>query len=76
MPRIISAFYEPDGCFSIVMSMLGPSVDQLYKEVCRGALSIASVLKIGVQVVDVLAHMHARSIIHNDIKPGRFACSC
>lgn len=70
IPKVVCTFLESDGCLSMVMNMLGPSVDQMVKELCNGVLSPASVLKIGIQAIDILAHVHARGYIHHDVKPS------
>lgn len=71
VPRFISKTAEPDGACGMVMTLLGPSVEQMTREACAGShLSLPTVLKIGIQIVDILAHIHEQGITHNDIKPS------
>ena len=36
----------------------------------RGGLTVDEVLRLGVQLADALAHVHARGMLHRDVKPG------
>jgi len=45
----------------------GPPLDLVLR---AGALAIADVVRIGIQVSDALAHAHSRGVMHRDIKPS------
>ncbi len=36
----------------------------------RGALPLAEVLQLGIEIAEALAHLHRQGLIHRDIKPG------
>lgn len=70
IPRFISFTKEPNNHVGMVMTYLGPSIDQMLREALEvPALSLPSVLKIGIQMIDILAHIHAKNFTHNDVKP-------
>jgi eukaryotic-like serine/threonine-protein kinase len=59
-----------DGVAFIVMELLeGAPLDRVCDSRHESALPPRAVISIGVQLLDVLAAAHAKSIIHRDIKP-------
>jgi serine/threonine-protein kinase len=69
-PNILK-FYEPDPAQSrpyIVMELLeGRTLAQVLNEV--KPFPIDDALQIGARIADALAHMHAKSVVHRDLKP-------
>lgn len=52
------------------MSVLGKNLKELIDELkCKGQLSLWTVLKIGIQLIDKLRVLHLLQIVHWDIKP-------
>ena len=44
--------------------------ETLSERIARGALPIADVLRIGVQIADALDRAHRAGVVHRDLKPG------
>jgi serine/threonine protein kinase len=77
--RIISRLNHPhictlhdvghqDGTDFLVMEYL--EGDTLAHRLCKGALSLPDLLKIGIDVLDGLEQAHRAGIVHRDLKPG------
>jgi serine/threonine protein kinase len=59
-----------DGTAFIVMELLeGAPLDAVWERATPPRLPLRAVLAIGVQLLDVLAAAHAKSVVHRDIKP-------
>ena len=56
----------------IVESLLGPSLDKLFK-FCGRIFPLKTVCLIGIELVKRLEAMHNRGIIHRDLKPNNLA---
>lgn len=54
----------------MVIDLLGPSLADMVKQ--RGKLSLHCVLKLGIQMIDILQGIHEKGMIHRDIKPDNF----
>ena len=54
----------------MVIDLLGPSLTDTIKK--EGNFSIEFVLKIGIQMIDILKSIHDKGMIHRDIKPDNF----
>jgi serine/threonine protein kinase len=60
---------EPDGTTFLVMELLsGTSLD--HHLAVHGTLAWRAVTDIGIQVLDVLAAAHDKSVLHRDVKPS------
>lgn len=55
----------------IVMDFLGDSLDGLLKR-CNNHFSLKTTIMIGIQIFDLLHHLHRCNFIHRDIKPENF----
>ena len=55
----------------MVTSLLGPSLSDLVKLV-GGRATIWTVLKIAIQVFEVIKYFHDKGFVHRDIKPSNF----
>jgi len=54
----------------MVMDLLGPSIDELFKD--AGRFSLKTVLMLGEQIIDCLESVHESGILYRDIKPHNF----
>jgi serine/threonine protein kinase len=55
----------------MVMQLLGPSLEDLFNKYNR-KFQLATVYKIGLQIVTLLEKLHKAGYIHRDIKPNNF----
>ncbi len=55
----------------LVMDFIGPSLDKIYNN-NRECFKINGILKIGINILDLIELVHEKNIIHRDIKPSNF----
>jgi eukaryotic-like serine/threonine-protein kinase len=69
-PHAISVFdtIDADDCWLVMEYLPAESLDR--KLAASGPLPAERVARIGVQVAGALAAVHARNIVHRDVKPG------
>jgi serine/threonine protein kinase len=68
IPRVYDVNDLPDGMPYVVMEMVpGQSLEDLLK---RGALAPKLAISITKQVLETLASVHARGVLHRDVKPA------
>jgi serine/threonine protein kinase len=69
-PNAISVFDTVDGedCWLVMEYSPAESLDRVLA--AKGALPPERVARIGVQIAAALAAVHARNIVHRDVKPG------
>lgn len=66
---VLDAGTDLDEVPYLVMEMLdGRSLDGIL--IARGKTSVENAISVGTQLADALAHVHARGLIHRDVKPG------
>lgn len=53
------------------MDLLGKSLEEL-NQLCKGKLSLKTVLLLGEQMIDRIQYLHHRHFLHRDIKPDNF----
>lgn len=70
MPKLYW-YGEMNGQPTMVMEMLGPSLEDLFTY-CGRRLSLKAVLQIGDQMLSRIELLHAKNLIHRDIKPDNF----
>ena len=56
----------------IIESLLGPSIDKLFKY-CGRKFPLKTVCLIGIEIVKRLESMHEKGILHRDLKPNNLA---
>ncbi|ONI79879.1 hypothetical protein ALI144C_24420 [Actinosynnema sp. ALI-1.44] len=69
-PHAISVFdtIDADGCWLVMEYLPTQSMDRMLAT--SGALPPRRVARIGLQIADALAAVHAKNIVHRDVKPG------
>jgi casein kinase I family protein HRR25 len=71
VPEVFHYGNIEDGTKALVMSYLGPSLENLF-DFCNRKLSFKTIAMIGIQLMDRLEHIHSKGILHRDIKPDNF----
>lgn len=81
--RLVDVFYDDEKkggdsnsssdpvprCFALSLAR-GPTLELMLKE--GGALGLPMAREITTQLVDTIAYLHGRAVIHRDIKPGKY----
>merc|ERR1719361_2310712 len=70
IPKIVWAGREI-GCNWLALELLGPSLEYLFF-ICSRKFSLKTVLLIADQVISIIQFVHAKSLIHRDIKHANF----
>ncbi|TFK28010.1 CK1/CK1 protein kinase [Coprinopsis marcescibilis] len=69
MPTLYSAGVQGPWDF-LVIDLLGPSLDNLYRKSGKDVMDIGSVCSIAMQLISRLECMHNRGVLHRDIQLG------
>lgn len=65
-------WYGEEGDFRVmVMEYLGDSLEALFNK-CGRIFSLKTTLMIGIQIFDLIEHLHRSNYIHRDLKPENF----
>jgi serine/threonine protein kinase len=68
----IHDYASPLGIHSIlVLQLLGPSLEDIFTR-CKTTFSLQTVFYLGCKMVSILRDVHARDILHRDLKPDNF----
>lgn len=70
IPRIKKYFESNDKCY-LLMQLLGKSLDQVINDL-PGPFDLVTVLKLGIEMTQLLEMIHSVGYIHRDIKPNNF----
>ena len=70
IPKIID-YIETEKKNIMIMQLLGKDLDELQKE-NGGTFDANTVLKIGIEIINLLENLHKTGFIHRDIKPNNF----
>jgi serine/threonine protein kinase len=65
-------WYGEEGGYSVlVMDLLGPSLEDCFQS-CKRRFSLKTVLLLADQMIHALEQLHAKHVIHRDVKPENF----
>jgi serine/threonine protein kinase len=57
----------------VVMSLVGQNLAELRRSQSRGAFSIGTMLRLGIQILNGIEAIHDCGFLHRDVKPSNFA---
>eukprot|EP00750_Incisomonas_marina_P016217 INCI19063.1.p1 GENE.INCI19063.1~~INCI19063.1.p1 ORF type:complete len:649 (+),score=79.27 INCI19063.1:222-2168(+) len=70
IPRIYW-FGRESGCRALVMELLGPSLEDMFKR-CKRLFSVKTVCLLALQMLNLVQYLHSQNLLHRDIKPANF----
>jgi serine/threonine protein kinase len=70
IPKVKCYFESQKKCY-LIMQLLGKSLDQVLNEI-NMPFDLATVLKLGIQIIKLLEIIHSTGFLHRDIKPNNF----
>jgi len=70
IPKIYH-FGECDKYNALVMELLGPSLEKVFRE-CEHKFSVKTTTKLAIQLVDLMEYIHSRRVIFRNVKPENF----
>ncbi|MBA42590.1 MAG: hypothetical protein CMF62_01090 [Magnetococcales bacterium] len=73
LPKIYD-FIETDGYNIMCMQLLGPSLEDMFKKYEK-KLNDTTVIKLGIDLMNIMESLHNSGFIHRDIKPHNFMTS-
>lgn len=70
IPRLSQHFTDAENWYLVMEYIQGETLEERLKQSPQGTLPLLEVLKIAIQLCDILAYLHGEGVIFRDVKPA------